>query len=153
MPLKLNFCQSSKMVRLLHNSLISVSGPNPVMRSVGTSEDKILPATSTLKRFWECWVQQGDGHSSLVGTILALLRCQKNFSGERQHLRAPARYWAYIREALNRSEKWSRGSSSLPQQYKGHSVWSTDMIIQTEKKKYNPNSPQVCYSWFNSNFH
>lgn len=37
------------MVCLLHNSLISDVGPKTVMRSVGTSEDKILPFTNALR--------------------------------------------------------------------------------------------------------
>lgn len=41
------------MVCLFHNNLISDSGPNTILRSAGTNEDKILLVTKCIKRDFE----------------------------------------------------------------------------------------------------
>lgn len=57
-----------------------------------------------------------------------------NFSGERQHLRAPAHWWSVVTGSWEWWWKTEAGRSSpLRSQYKGQGMWTTEMVIQIEK--------------------
>lgn len=97
---------------LFHNCLLSNSGLNPVVRSVGASNNKILPVTNALKRFQE----------SIAGSLIQLTswnhpgcaQMPKNFSGERQHLSASRLFLTFRkRELLIKGKDRSRESNSL----------------------------------------
>lgn len=60
---------------LFHNCLFSNSGLNAVVRSTGTSDNKILPVTNALKRFQE----------SIAGSLIPL--SSWNHSGFAQMLK------------------------------------------------------------------
>lgn len=162
MPLRLNFCHSKTMC-LFHNCLLSNSGLNPVVRSMCTSDNKILPVTNVVKRFQEI----------IAGSLIQLTSWNHPGFAQMQKKKkilrweaAPVstRLWVVEtfrkRELVDQGER-SRGSCSLQQKYKGLSIWSMETTIQKNNnnnnnnpisKEYNSNIPQVCYFYSNNHF-